>query len=433
MKVVCNLNPSITPMASVELEEAPSETVRKVEVSGGGGSKTSEKSKKKKKEKDKNGAYRYYTSKVGFGCLRLRTEYDKEGNFDMEVVGGDGQRRNPTHLVIMVNGLIGRAENWRYAAKQFLKKYPEDVIAHCSECNPSKLTFDGVDNMGDRLAEEVLAVIKRHPGVQKISFVGHSLGGLVTRYVIAKLSGRDVRREFAQENGECRRNGSGDPCPEEKFKGKIAGLEPMNFITFATPHLGSRGHKQVPVFCGFYTMEKVASRASWLLGRSGKHLFLTDKDDGKAPLLLRMANDCEDLKFISALQSFKRRVTYANVRYDHLVGWSTASLRRRDELPFPKHRHCSKDDKYRHIVNVETAETSSRQQEVLLEDKVNGFKNLEEEMLRGLTKMTWERIDVNFSGTKQRYLAHSTIQVKNCCIHSAGADIVHHMIDNFLF
>ncbi|KAK4560073.1 hypothetical protein RGQ29_009029 [Quercus rubra] len=427
-------------MASVELEETPSETVRKVEVSGGGGSKTSEKSKKKKKtktktkkeKKDKNGAYRYYMSKLGFGCVRLRTEYDKEGNFDMEVVDEDGQRRNPTHLVIMVNGLIGNAENWRYAAKQFLKKYPEDVIAHCSECNPSKLTFDGVDNMGDRLAEEVISVIKRHPGVQKISFVGHSLGGLVTRYVIAKLYGRDVRREFAQENGECRSDGSGDPCPEEKFKGKIAGLEPMNFITFATPHLGSRGHKQVPVFCGFYTMEKVASRASWLLGRTGKHLFLTDKDNGKPPLLLQMANDCEDLKFISALQSFKRRVTYANVRYDHLVGWSTSSLRRRDELP--KHRHLSKNDKYRHIVNVETAETSSRQQEVLLEAKVNGFKNidLEEEMLRGLTKVTWERIDVNFSGTKQRYLAHSTIQVKNYCINFAGADVVYHMIDNFL-
>ena len=55
---------------------------------------------------------------------------------------------------------------------------------------------------------------------------------------------------------------------------------------------------QVPVFCGFYTMEKVASRASWLLGRTGKHLFLTDKDNGKPPLLLQMANDCEDLKFV---------------------------------------------------------------------------------------------------------------------------------------
>uniref|UniRef100_A0A7N2N8M0 DUF676 domain-containing protein n=1 Tax=Quercus lobata TaxID=97700 RepID=A0A7N2N8M0_QUELO len=397
-------------MASVDLEEIPSETVQKVEVVWIP-SKMSEKSNKK----DKNAAYRYYMSKLGFGCVRLRTEYDKEGNFDMEVVDGDGQRRNPTHLVITVNGLAGSAENWRYAAKQFLKKYPEDVIAHCSECNPSKLTFDGVDNMGDRLAEEVISVIKRHPGVQKISFVGHSLGGLVTRYVIAKLYGRDVRREFAQENGECRSDGSGDPCPVEKFKGKIAGLVPMNFITFATPHLGSRGHKQVPMFCGFYTMEKVASRASWLLGRTGKHLFLTDKDNGKPPLLLQMANDCEDLKFVSALQSFKRRVTYANVRYDQLVGWSTSSLRRQEELP-------------------KTAETSSRQQVVLLEDKVNGFKNidLEEEMLRGLTKTSWERIDVNFSGTKQRYLAHSTIQVNRYRINSAGADVVHHMIDNFL-
>ena len=92
---------------------------------------------------------------------------------------------------------------------------------------------------------QVISVIKRHPGVQKISFVGHSLGGLVARYAIAKLYGRDVMRESAQENGECRSDGSGDPCREEKFRGKIAGLEPMNFITSATPHLGSRGHKQV--------------------------------------------------------------------------------------------------------------------------------------------------------------------------------------------
>jgi triacylglycerol esterase/lipase EstA (alpha/beta hydrolase family) len=92
---------------------------------------------------------------------------------------------------------------------------------------------------------QVISVIKRHPGVQKISFIGHSLGGLVARYAIANLYERDITRDFSQENGECRSNGSGDPCVEEKFKGKIAGLEPMNFITFATPHLGSRGHKQV--------------------------------------------------------------------------------------------------------------------------------------------------------------------------------------------
>lgn len=32
-------------------------------------------------------------------------------------------------------------------------------------------------------------------------------------------------------------------------------------------------------------------------------------------------------------------------------------------------------------------------------------------MIRGLTKVSWGRVDVSFSGSKQRYFAHSTIQV----------------------
>lgn len=55
---------------------------------------------------------------------------------------------------------------------------------------------------------------------------------------------------------------------------------------------------QVPVFCGVYTMERLATRASFLLGRTGRHLFLSDSDDGKAPILLRMSSDSEDLKFM---------------------------------------------------------------------------------------------------------------------------------------
>ena len=55
---------------------------------------------------------------------------------------------------------------------------------------------------------------------------------------------------------------------------------------------------QIPLFGGILSMEKAAARISWLLGRSGKHLFLTDARDGKPPLLLQMADDCEDLKFM---------------------------------------------------------------------------------------------------------------------------------------
>lgn len=61
----------------------------------------------------------------------------------------------PQHLVIMVNGLAGSSADWRYAAEQFVKRLPDKIIVHRSECNTSKLTFDGVDLMGERLAEEV--------------------------------------------------------------------------------------------------------------------------------------------------------------------------------------------------------------------------------------------------------------------------------------
>lgn len=93
---------------------------------------------------------------------------------------------------------------------------------------------------------QVISVIKHRPELQKISFVGHSLGGLIARYTIGRLYGQNITRETFEENGDCRSVEPGAQCLEEKSKGKIAGLEPMNFITFATPHLGSIGHKQVP-------------------------------------------------------------------------------------------------------------------------------------------------------------------------------------------
>ncbi|KAM1364942.1 hypothetical protein ACFX13_044028 [Malus domestica] len=373
---------------------------------------------KKKRSKSKgtmttSGKKETFSYMPKFRGFRSKPETDKNGDFDMEVEDQTGEKMSPTHLIILVNGLIGSAENWKYAAKEFLKRYPEDVVAHCSECNSSMLTFDGVDVMGERLAEEVISVIKRHPSVQKISFVGHSLGGLIARYAIGRLYERNITGELSQENGEHRRDGVEDPLLKQKVQRKIAGLEPMNFITSATPHLGSWGHNQVPVFCGVKPLEKVAARTSWCLGRSGRHLFLTDRNDGKPPLLLQMVHDTEDLKFISALQSFKRRVAYANVRFDHLVGWSTSSLRRKKELP--KLKNLSRDDKYRHIVNVETIKSPSPQEELPLEAIASGPEKIdfEEEMIRNLTKMSWER-------------------VKNTCLHSDGADVIQHMVDNFL-
>ncbi|WCJ35624.1 alpha/beta-Hydrolases superfamily protein [Euphorbia peplus] len=376
---------------------------------------------KMKKKKRKSSAYL-----PRIGCLRI--EEDKQGNFDasMDIAGEDS---TPSHLLLMVNGIMGSAQNWSYAAKQFLIHYPRDVIVHCSKVNSSTSTFDGVDVMGERLAKEVISVIERHPSVKKISFLGHSLGGIVARYAIAKL----YRQDLAKDNGDCENCGYEDLSRQEKLKRRIAGLEPVNFITLATPHLGSRWHKQVPLFCGLHTLEKMATSISWIFGRTGKHLFLADGVNGKPPLLFQMASDSEDLKFMSALQSFKRHVAYANTGSDHLVGWSTASLRHPDELP--KRLRFSRDEKYRHVVHVETAKASISRQEISVRAEVNGYKpvDMEEEMLQALSKVSWERVDVKFNGWKQNFLAHNTILVaKNGYLFSDGVDVIQHVIDNFV-
>ncbi|KAJ3704833.1 hypothetical protein LUZ61_008538 [Rhynchospora tenuis] len=351
----------------------------------------------------------------------LEVEPSRSGGEDMWSAESDAAEtgRFPEHLIIMVNGLVGSAEDWRFAAEQFVRRIPDKVIVHRSECNSAMLTFDGVDLMGERLADEVRSVVVQRRGVQKISFVAHSLGGLVARYAIGRLY-------EAPSQIESSTNESGG------MNGLIAGLAPMNFITFASPHLGSRGNKQLPFLCGLPFLERRAvETAHFIVGRTGKHLFLTDSDDGKPPLLLRMVDDCDDIKFRSALRSFKRRVAYANANFDHMVGWRTSSIRRQHELP--KHRLLVRDDKYPHIVHVDKGDIDLNKIEVSSSTAGRSQVNdLEEEMIRGLTQVSWERVDVSFQKSRQRYVAHNTIQVKSYWLNSDGEDVISHMIDNFL-
>ncbi|KAL8493254.1 hypothetical protein ACS0TY_024465 [Phlomoides rotata] len=375
------------------------------------------------------------------GCFKGRSS-KKERKVEVESADGGedvfdaaaAEARVADHLVIMVNGIIGSAADWRYAGEQFVKNLPDKVIVHRSECNPFRLTFDGVDKMGERLAEEVMDVIRRWHGVHKISFVAHSLGGLVARYAIGRLYGLSPRTESTSipiysPNGEAKTSSSTSQ-PDQFYEANIGGLEPVNFVTFATPHLGSRGHNQLPLLCGLPFLEKSASQTAHLIaGRSGKHLFLTDNDDGKPPLLLRMVNDSDDLHFMSALRSFKRRVAYANANYDHVVGWRTSSIRRQNELP--KSNILVNDLKYPHIVHIErsaTEDVNSKASSAVGTQIID----LEEEMITGLNQVCWERIDVSFHKSSQRYVAHNTIQVKSYWLNSDGADVVQHMIDNFL-
>ncbi|KAI5394681.1 hypothetical protein KIW84_061349 [Lathyrus oleraceus] len=355
------------------------------------------------------------------------------------------------HLVVMVNGILGSSTDWKFASELFVKVLPDKVFVHCSERNVSKLTLDGVDVMGERLAEEVIEVIRRKQNMRKVSFIAHSVGGLVARYAIGRLY-RPPENEPIQDLSN---KGS-----KVDSIGTICGLEAVNFITVATPHLGSRGNKQVPFLFGVTAFEKLASGIiHWIFRRTGRHLFLTDDDEGKPPLLKRLVEDYDECYFMSALRSFKRRVIYSNVGYDRIlhmyiflviigalssliafvfiwfsfiktldiVGWRTSSIRRDNELP---KWEDTLNEKYPHVVYEEHCKACDTEQCHLTEDI--GSDKIEEELVTGLSCVSWEKVDVSFHSSRQRFAAHSVIQVKDRISHIEGADVIHHMIDHFL-
>lgn len=87
--------------------------------------------------------------------------------------------------------------------------------------------------------EQVLDVVQNTGSLRKISFLAHSLGGLFTRYAIAVLCSAST---LQKDLHDVDMNGNSE---HSLNLGTIAGLEPVNFITLATPHTGIRGKKQV--------------------------------------------------------------------------------------------------------------------------------------------------------------------------------------------
>lgn len=125
--------------------------------------------------------------------------------------------------------------------------------------------------------------------------VGYSLGGLVARYSIGLL----------YSNGWFNR------------------MEPINFTTFASPHLGVR----TPILGLHSRLWNVLG--SRTLSTSGRQLFSIDsfRDTGR-PLLSVLA-DPHSI-FMQALTCFKHRVLYANIVNDRSAPYYTTFITKVD-------------------------------------------------------------------------------------------------------
>lgn len=161
--------------------------------------------------------------------------------------------------------------------------------------NSGYSTYDGIEVGGERAVheiEETLATLsQKGVKVGKISVVGYSLGGLVARYAVGLLYAR----------------------------GWFEKLEPVNFTTFASPHVGVRS-----------PLKGIPNQLWNVLGArtvsvSGQQMFMIDKfrDTGK-PLLSVLA-DPESI-FIKGLAKFRNRTVYGNAHSDRVTVFYTSTI-----------------------------------------------------------------------------------------------------------
>lgn len=334
------------------------------------------------------------------------------------------ERASAEHLVVMVNGLNGCPTNWN-VLKQSLKsrlKTPKETVFYASHSNRKLRTLAGICTCADRLSRELQSVLETYPDLKEISFVVHSMGGLISRYAIGV---------------------NFDPSKRTVF-----GLHPRHFMAIATPHLGCdvEGESQVP-FLGWGQAIPIIGPLilrplirlvtpfimKHIYRRTGQQLFLMDgKPGGQDPLICRLVQDIPgEGYFLSALKEFKTRTLYANVRHDALVGWENASLRRNTELPRAVDMPLSPSITYR-MDALENALWSDHFDglEVSLQ---NGKVKRErvEYMLKQLQSLPWCRIDICFRNCLIPLLAHSHIQVTRKWIDSAGMPVIKHIAKTF--
>ncbi|KAK9457385.1 putative serine esterase-domain-containing protein [Dipodascopsis uninucleata] len=191
------------------------------------------------------------------------------------------------HLFVLLHGLWGNKGHMASMKKQIKRKLPK-VHVFVPSSFSGNLTYDGVAVCGDRVLADIDKISKKHE-YKKFSIVGYSLGGLIARYVVGKLL----------------------------EKGFFDLIEPYNFTTFASPHLG------------VFIDEKSAYRYVFntygrnYLSQSGRDLFVT-----KDSILPTMAE--EDSIYMEALRRFRKLILYSNIVNDRSVPFFTSFIDYRD-------------------------------------------------------------------------------------------------------
>lgn len=206
------------------------------------------------------------------------------------------------HLFVLVHGLWGNYKHMDSIKGVFSKTFgDENVIFFAPKQNGYFKTFDGIEIVGYRTLLELCEFIRKYGvgKITKISFIGYSMGGLISRFIIGKME------------TEC----------QELFEG----IDRQLFITFATPHLGVEFYlpkeKPLQTRSRRFLHSVLSFLGSTVLGRSGRQLFIRDKHSWDSTLV-KLSSD----EYLLGLSAFKYRICIANVKNDRTVAFYTAFI-----------------------------------------------------------------------------------------------------------
>ncbi|GMM53698.1 hypothetical protein DAKH74_003140 [Maudiozyma humilis] len=197
----------------------------------------------------------------------------------------------PKHLVVLSHGMHSNVPaDMMYLMEQLRKQqkaYSQSYLVVCGLEDNVCLTERGVKFLGLRLAKYILDS-QYNDSVTEISFIGHSLGGVVQMFAIAYIAVQHP--QFFQK------------------------VRPVNFISLASPLLGIAAHN--PKYIKY-------SLSHGVMGETGKDLGLhRGKRYGKKPLLYLLSGE----PFQSVLKCFENRTVYANCENDGIVPLYTSGL-----------------------------------------------------------------------------------------------------------
>jgi len=215
------------------------------------------------------------------------------------------------HFLVLIHGMWGNPTHLAEMHRIISETYSPETLEGdlrlevlVAQTNRDKSTYDGIDWGGERIAEEVIekvAELERDGmgRVARFSVIGYSLGGLLARYLIGVLYSK-------------------------KF---FENVEPVNFATVATPHLGLTR-------AGNFRTRLFARLGPHFLSRTGEHFYGVDKWAGTGKPLIEVMAEKEHV-FFQGLSLFRRITIYANAVNDRTVPFVTAAIEAVD--PFMDH------------------------------------------------------------------------------------------------